>query len=59
MTLRLLRDMGTEHSAAMLTGAANVRRLYAQRERAFDRLDEIEVELIAFRAETGEGLRRL
>ena len=51
--------MGTEHSAAMLTGAANVRRLYAQRERAFDRLDEIEVELIAFRAETGEGLRRL
>lgn len=62
LTLRLLRDMRAEHSAAMqamLTEAANMRRLYAQMERMFDRLDEIKAELTAFRAETGKGLRRL
>lgn len=62
LTLRLLRDMRAEHSAAMQamqTEAANVRRLYAQMERMFDRLDEIKAELTAFRAETGKGLRCL
>jgi hypothetical protein len=62
LTLRLLRDMRTEPSAAMQamqTEAANVRRLDAQMERMFDRLDEIKAELTAFRAEIGKGLRRL
>ena len=62
LTLRLLRDMRAEHSPAMqamIAEAANTRRLYAQMDRMFDRLDEIKAELSAFRAETGKSLRRL
>ena len=62
LTLRLLRDMRSEHAAAMAavtTELATMRRLYSGMEAVFDRLDEIKAELTAFRAETGKSLRRL
>lgn len=62
LTLRLLRDMRSEHAAAMqavTTELTTMRRLYANMERMFDRLDDIKAELTVFRAETGKSLRGL
>ena len=62
MTLRLLRDMRAEHSAsmqAMTTELTATRRVFVSMEKVFDRLDTLQADLTAFRAETEKNFRRL
>jgi hypothetical protein len=62
LTHRLLQDMRREHAAAMdamRTELAATRRVYANMEKMFDRLDTLQAELTAFRNETERNFRRL